>query len=96
YPFSTLADWQMANFLLTSRLSMRAISEFLSLKLTKTLPLSFWSAKELRSRAEMLPSGPTWRFRIVPTTTHPTKQPVHLYYHDSLDCIEALFNNPLF
>ncbi|KAF8122006.1 hypothetical protein EV363DRAFT_1405252 [Boletus edulis] len=96
YPFSILADWQMANFLLTSRLSMRAISEFLSLKLTKTLPLSFWSAKELRSRAEMLPSGPAWRFRIVPTTTHPTKQPVHLYYRDSLDCIEALFNNPLF
>ncbi|KAF8132962.1 hypothetical protein EV363DRAFT_1397865 [Boletus edulis] len=75
---------------------MRAISEFLSLKLTKTLPLSFWSAKELHSHAEMLPLGPAWRFRIVPTTTHPTKQPVHLYYRDPLDCIEALFNNPLF
>ncbi|KAF8422823.1 hypothetical protein L210DRAFT_3423035, partial [Boletus edulis BED1] len=54
------------------------------------------SAKELCSHAEMLLSGPAWRFRIVPTTTHLTKQPVHLYYCDSLDCIEALFNNLLF
>ncbi|KAF8550602.1 hypothetical protein OG21DRAFT_1419444, partial [Imleria badia] len=56
---------------------------------------SFRSAKELRSRAEMLPSGPTWKFKVVPTT-HPTKQPVHLHYRDSLDCVEALFNNPCF
>ncbi|KAG1761031.1 hypothetical protein EV702DRAFT_985188, partial [Suillus placidus] len=28
--------------------------------------------------------------------THPTKQPVHLYWHDLLDCIEALFNHPHF
>ncbi|KAG6373014.1 hypothetical protein JVT61DRAFT_7067 [Boletus reticuloceps] len=95
YPFSGPEDWKVANFLLTSRLSMRAIDDFLSLKLVKTLPLSFASAKELRSRAEILPSGPVWKFQIVPTT-HPTKQPIHLYYRDSLDCIEALFNNPLF
>ncbi|KAF8414372.1 hypothetical protein L210DRAFT_3730324 [Boletus edulis BED1] len=86
YPFSTLQDWQMANFLLTSRLSMRAINDFLSLEL---------SAKELHSHAEMLPSGPPWKFQIIPTT-HPTKNPVHLYYHDSLECVEALFNHPLF
>ncbi|KAG6379777.1 hypothetical protein JVT61DRAFT_10315 [Boletus reticuloceps] len=95
YPFSTLQDWQMANFLLTSRLSMRAINDFLSLELIKMLPLSFKSAKELRSCAEMLPSGPPWKFQIVPTT-HPTKNPVHLYYCDSLECVEALFNHPLF
>ncbi|KAF8425368.1 hypothetical protein L210DRAFT_3421346 [Boletus edulis BED1] len=95
YPFSTLADWKMANFLLTSGLSMRAINTYLSLELTKTLPLSFQSAKELRFRAEILPSRPVWKFKVVPTT-HPTKQPVHLYYRDSLDCIESLFNNPIF
>ncbi|KAF8128250.1 hypothetical protein EV363DRAFT_1400733 [Boletus edulis] len=72
---------------------MRAISEFLPLKL---ICLLTWPHCELCSRAEMLPSGPAWRFRIVPTTTHLTKQPVHLYYCDSLDCIEALFNNLLF
>ncbi|KAF8132935.1 hypothetical protein EV363DRAFT_1449123 [Boletus edulis] len=95
YPFSTLQDWQMANFLLTSQLSMRAINDFLSLELIKTLPLSFKSAKELRSCVEMLPSGPPWKFQIIPTT-HPTNNPVHLYHHDSLECVEALFNHPLF
>ena len=33
YPFSSLQDWEMANFLLTSQLSMRAINDFLSLQL---------------------------------------------------------------
>lgn len=61
---------------------------------TKTLPLLVRSAKELCSHVEMLPSEPTSKFKIAPTT-HPTKQPVHLYYHNSLNCVEALFNNPL-
>ncbi|KAI5993249.1 hypothetical protein EDD15DRAFT_2109817, partial [Pisolithus albus] len=95
YPFASLGDWEIANFLLTSRLSMRAIDEFLSLRLTNSLPLSFSTAKELRSRAEILPSGPRWNARVVPTT-HPTKSPVTLYYRDSLDCVESLFNHPLF
>ncbi|KAG6372397.1 hypothetical protein JVT61DRAFT_7869 [Boletus reticuloceps] len=95
YPFSTAEDWEVASFLLTSKLSMRAINDFLSLKLIKMLPLSFSSAKELHSHAEMLPSGPSWKFQIVPTT-HPTKQLIHLYYRDSLECIESLFNNLLF
>ncbi|KAI5988816.1 hypothetical protein EDD15DRAFT_2172157 [Pisolithus albus] len=95
YPFASLGDWEIANFLLTSRLSMRAIDEFLSLRLTNSLPLSFSTTKELRSRAEILPSGPRWNARVVPTT-HPTKSPVTLYYRDSLDCVESLFNHPLF
>ncbi|KAG6369930.1 hypothetical protein JVT61DRAFT_13314 [Boletus reticuloceps] len=86
YPFSTLVDWKMANFLLTSGLSMRAINTYLSLEL---------SAKELRFRTEIRPSGPVWKFKVI-LTTHPTKQLVHLDYHDSLNCIESLFNNPIF
>ncbi|KAG6377808.1 hypothetical protein JVT61DRAFT_14582 [Boletus reticuloceps] len=37
YPFSSPEDWQMANFLLTSHLSMRAINDFLSLNLAHLL-----------------------------------------------------------
>ncbi|KAI6114201.1 hypothetical protein F5141DRAFT_1001954, partial [Pisolithus sp. B1] len=95
YPFASLGDWEIMNFLLTSRLSMRAIDEFLSLHLTNSLPLSFSTAKELLSHAEMLPSGWCWNARVVPTT-HPMKSPVTLYYHDLLDCVESLFNHPLF
>ncbi|KAI6113794.1 hypothetical protein EV401DRAFT_1866549, partial [Pisolithus croceorrhizus] len=95
YPFASLGDWEITNFLLTSRLSMRAIDKFLSLHLTNSLPLSFSTAKELRSHAEMLPSRPHWNAQVVPTT-HPMKSPVTLYYCDSLDCVESLFNHPLF
>ncbi|KAI6020823.1 hypothetical protein BKA83DRAFT_4494658 [Pisolithus microcarpus] len=58
YPFSNLDDWKVANFLLTSGLSMRALDKFLSLKATKNMPLSFWMAKDLRAWAELLLSGP--------------------------------------
>ncbi|KAI5981999.1 hypothetical protein EDC04DRAFT_2593415 [Pisolithus marmoratus] len=95
YPFASLGDWGIANFLLTSRLSMRAIDKFLSLCLTNSLPLSFSTAKELCSHAEMLPSRPHWNARVVPTT-HPMESPITLYYCDLLDCVESLFNHPLF
>ncbi|KAF9225584.1 hypothetical protein BS17DRAFT_699757, partial [Gyrodon lividus] len=44
---------------------------------------------------ELLPTGPRWQCRIIPTT-HPTTEPVCLYWRDPLDCIEALLNNPCF
>ncbi|KAI5984167.1 hypothetical protein EDD15DRAFT_2375560 [Pisolithus albus] len=95
YPFANLDDWRVANFLLTSGLSMRALDEFLSLEATKNMPLSFWTAKDLCAQAELLPSGPRWKFQIVPTT-HPTREPIQLYFRDALDCVEALFNHPFF
>ena len=61
----------------------------------KSLPLSFRTAKELRRRAELLPSGPCWKSQEI-RTSHPTKRPVFLYWCDSLELIEALFNNPKF
>ena len=57
--------------------------------------LSFKTAKDLRSRVELLPSAPRWSFQLVPTT-HETKNPVHLYFRDPLECVESLFNNPFF
>ena len=61
----------------------------------KSLPLSFCSAKELRGRAEMLPSGPCWLSQVIPTA-HPTKSPVILYWRDPLDCIASILNHPFF
>ncbi|KAG1800627.1 hypothetical protein EV424DRAFT_1332034, partial [Suillus variegatus] len=55
----------------------------------------FSSAKELRGRAEMLPSGPRWMSQTIPTM-HPTKSPVVLYWHDPLDCVSSLLNHPAF
>ncbi|KAG1765881.1 hypothetical protein EV702DRAFT_1204407 [Suillus placidus] len=60
YPFSSRRDWQLAAWLLHSGLSMGKIDSFLSLEMIKDLPLSFRSAKELRGRAEILPSVLYW------------------------------------
>ncbi|KAI6023000.1 hypothetical protein BKA83DRAFT_4493100 [Pisolithus microcarpus] len=95
YPFANLGDWEMANFLLQSNLSMREIDSYLSLSMTKKMLLSFWTAKELRGRIEDLPKGPRWKIHIVPMH-HPTTSPVELYWHDPLECIEVLFNHPFY
>ncbi|KAG1906233.1 uncharacterized protein F5891DRAFT_1182460 [Suillus fuscotomentosus] len=71
------------------------IDNFLSLEMIKSLPLSFRSAKELRGRAEMLPSGPRWFSQTI-LTAHPTKLPVVLYWRDPLECIASILNHPFF
>ncbi|KAI6032177.1 hypothetical protein BKA83DRAFT_4122566 [Pisolithus microcarpus] len=95
YPFANFRDWEMANFLLQSNLSMREVNNYLSLSMTKKMPLSFWTAKELHGHIEDLPKGPCWKVCIVPMR-HLTTNPVQLYWHDSLKCIEALFNHPFY
>lgn len=62
---------------------------------TQSLSLSFNSAKNLRNRAEMLPQGPQWRCKPW-TASHPTKRPIKLFYRDPIECLRALFGNPLF
>ncbi|KAG1843581.1 hypothetical protein DFJ58DRAFT_717758 [Suillus subalutaceus] len=88
-------NWQVTAWLLRSGLSMGNIDSFLSLEMIKDLPLSFCSARELRGRAEMLPSGPCWKSQVIPTS-HPTKSPVILYWRDPIECITSIFNHPLF
>ncbi|KAH0839464.1 hypothetical protein J3R83DRAFT_271 [Lanmaoa asiatica] len=89
YPFASSKDWMEVNFLSKSRLSMALIDEYLSMDMVRGL------ARELHSRIESLPSGPRWAYRVV-SSDHETKDPVHLYYRDALDCVKMLFNHPLF
>ncbi|KAG1738912.1 uncharacterized protein EDB91DRAFT_1237678 [Suillus paluster] len=95
YLFSCKQDWKIASWLLHSGLSMGKIDTFLSLEMIKDLPLSFRLAQELRGQAEMLPSGPHWMLRII-DTSHSTKSPVILYWHNPLECISTILNHPLF
>ncbi|KAF7971172.1 hypothetical protein HWV62_21918 [Athelia sp. TMB] len=90
------ANWELGSWLLRSGLSMRLIDDFLRLQKIKELSMSYHNAKELRNRAEMLPEGPQWKCKPWKVTTHPTKRPINLFYRDSIDCIRALFRNPLF
>lgn len=59
------------------------------------LQLSFTTAKDLRGKAELLPSRPCW-CAVELKPSHPTKQRAYLYWHDSLECIAWLLHNPLF
>ena len=59
------------------------------------MSLSFRSSKELRARAEMLPTGPRWECETM-TPEYPTKQPPHLFYRDLIMCLQALLSHPLF
>jgi hypothetical protein len=56
--------------------------------------LSFSSAKDFRSRIEILPPGPEWKAKKW-ETLFPTKQPLMLLYRDPVDCLQHLLQNPL-
>ncbi|KAG1744791.1 hypothetical protein EDB19DRAFT_1591983, partial [Suillus lakei] len=95
YPFASKEEWEIGDFLLRSPLSMAAIDVFLKLPLVQKLCLSFSNARELQSRAEMLPSGPSWKCQAIPSI-YPTKYPIQLFWRDPIECLESLFANPLF
>ncbi|KAG0705982.1 hypothetical protein DFH29DRAFT_872715 [Suillus ampliporus] len=95
YPFASKEEWEVADYLLHSFLSMAAIDEFLKLRMIQNLQLSFSNTRELRSHAEMLPSGPSWKCQTIPSI-HPTKLPIRLFWRDPVECLESLFSNPLF
>ncbi|KAF8817000.1 hypothetical protein BYT27DRAFT_7325734 [Phlegmacium glaucopus] len=94
YPFASGDEWELASFLLHSRLSMAVIDHFLNLKLIKDIGLSFGTAKDLRNRAKILPNGPLWKSKLW-TTTFPTKKKLFLYYRDPIDCLQSILHNPL-
>ncbi|KAF8970295.1 hypothetical protein BDZ97DRAFT_1914618 [Flammula alnicola] len=94
YPFASRDEWEFASYLLRSSLSMGAVDQLLRLELVKGLGLSFRTAKDLRSRAEILPGGPQWKSKAW-KTVYPTKKKIALYYRDPLECIQSLLHSPL-
>ncbi|KAJ7711120.1 hypothetical protein B0H16DRAFT_1745416 [Mycena metata] len=52
------------------------------------------TAKDLRSRIEILPKGPEWK-AMAWQTQYPTKHPLTGYYCDPLECLQYLLRNPL-
>jgi len=111
FPWASRKEWGFALWLLRSCLSMAAIDSLLSLEIVsrlysmiqlslivpqmKDILLSFRSAKELRTCVETLTSGLWWLCNVLPIK-YPTKQPVRLFYHDPIECLQALLSHPLF
>lgn len=84
-------------------LKLELVSHFLNLKSTiilnclykiKNVNLSFRTVKDLRNRAEILPSGPRWKSIAMETPVPATKQTI-LFHRNSLECLEALLRSPL-
>lgn len=60
------------------------------------MKLSYNTAKRLRGLVELLPSGAAWSRVEIDRKLFPSKDPIYLYKHDAVECIEDLFRNPLF
>ncbi|KAF8126179.1 hypothetical protein EV363DRAFT_1083540, partial [Boletus edulis] len=60
FPFADHHEWELAQFLVTSDLSMATInsSVFLKSPILKQLHLSFQTAKQLHAMVEILPQPP--------------------------------------
>ncbi|KAF7325721.1 hypothetical protein MKEN_00422400 [Mycena kentingensis (nom. inval.)] len=98
YPFANGDEWDFGRFLTTSSLRMREIDEFLKLPIVQKhlLPhLTFKSAKELRQRVELLPTGPRWVAQTIKYPGFPTKRPIVLFYRNSLDCAQLILRHPV-
>ncbi|KIK22282.1 hypothetical protein PISMIDRAFT_102704, partial [Pisolithus microcarpus 441] len=99
FPWASRQEWVFASWLLQSCLSMAAMNSLLSLEIIsliviqmKNVLLSFCSAKELRACAETLPPGPWWLCETL-ATEYPTKEPPHLFYHNPIECLQALLSH---
>jgi hypothetical protein len=71
-------------------------SSSIKLKKVQQQPFSFKSAKELRSRVELLPSGPRWLMQNVLVPGDAASTELTLYYRDSLELFKFLFGNPVY
>ncbi|KAI6010124.1 hypothetical protein EDC04DRAFT_2581204 [Pisolithus marmoratus] len=95
FPWASRQEWAFTSWLLQSHLSMVAIDCLLLLEIMRNLLLSFCSAKELRTHAEILPSGPRWVCETL-MTKYPTKELAYVFYHNPIDCLQSLLSHPLF
>ncbi|KAJ7911544.1 hypothetical protein B0H13DRAFT_2328201 [Mycena leptocephala] len=94
YPFASAEEWELAVFITKCNMTIADTNEFLKLRLTARMNLSFKTANDLRSRIESLPKGPVWK--ATPwKSNYPTKRPLTLYYRDPLECLQSLLGNPL-
>ncbi|KAF8547254.1 hypothetical protein OG21DRAFT_1380838, partial [Imleria badia] len=96
YPWASKEEWAFASWLLGLLLQIRYYHVLFSeAAQIRQLSLLFRSAKELRTRAEILPGGPQWVCqRLQPE--YPVKRPVRVFYRNLLDCLQALLSHPLF
>ncbi|KAJ6456806.1 hypothetical protein C8R47DRAFT_1227761 [Mycena vitilis] len=94
HPFASRHEWQLVSFIIRWKMTVAQVDEFLKLPLVARMHLSFSSCKELRSRVETMPRGPSWLYKVW-KPEYPTSKPLTVFYRDPLECLRALLENPL-
>ncbi|KAF9502783.1 hypothetical protein BS47DRAFT_1258917, partial [Hydnum rufescens UP504] len=98
FPWASLEEYQLVEWLSMSGLSQDKIDKFLDLAWTHTHqnPLSFGTAKKMYELIEkLMPRGPGWKTATITLEDAPA-EPQTLYYRDIIDCAEYLIGNPTF
>ncbi|KAF9505543.1 hypothetical protein BS47DRAFT_1259431, partial [Hydnum rufescens UP504] len=94
YPWASLDEFEVVDWLSSLGLSQAKINEFLNLSWVRIL--SFSTAKEMYEWIEkFMPRGPAWKTETVILDDAPNK-PQTLHYWDVVECAEHLFSNPTF
>ncbi|KAF8546295.1 hypothetical protein OG21DRAFT_1427394, partial [Imleria badia] len=93
YPFMSSSEWELANWLTSGTLSQKDIDWYLRLPYNLHCPPSFCTASDLHRRVESLPEVPCWHCTEIKVVPYKTKEPLFLYWQDSLEVIKHLFSN---
>ncbi|KZT47801.1 hypothetical protein CALCODRAFT_445092 [Calocera cornea HHB12733] len=93
--FNNAAEWELAHFLKTSRMTKGDINRFLKLIYVKERPLSFENVAQLERKLSAVPGGPKWQQATISIKNAPD-QPRQLLYRDPVECLQYLLGNPTF
>ncbi|KAF9511276.1 hypothetical protein BS47DRAFT_1262194, partial [Hydnum rufescens UP504] len=96
-PWTSKEEWELAEWLMSVHISQAMINRFLKLAWVRkhSDPLSFSSAKELHAKVRTMPGGPPWLSTEITLKDAPN-EPQLLRYHNVLECVSFLFQNPSF
>ncbi|KAF8326296.1 uncharacterized protein EI90DRAFT_2868868, partial [Cantharellus anzutake] len=98
FPWCSLAESNLVDWLASSGLSKAKIDSFLQLEWTRDHPYlpSFPSASNMFERIETsMPTGPDW-FKTEITLLDAPTEPQTFFYRDIIDCAKFLYSNPSF
>ncbi|CAK5272543.1 unnamed protein product [Mycena citricolor] len=103
-PFESRADWELAQWLVTSGVSQKSLDTFLKLeKISNEGKTSYNNARTLYQKIDSLPTGPEWICEMLEIVGdlndvrgERMKESVEFWRRDPLECIRELFGNPAF
>ncbi|KAF8328718.1 uncharacterized protein EI90DRAFT_2887084, partial [Cantharellus anzutake] len=95
-PYESKEDWELCYWLSMEGVSQGGINCFRKLKWVHHLhPPSWKDAASMYNWVKMMPGPPSWRSNTIILKEAPN-EPQTLYWHDPMECVHFLFQNPDF